>query len=100
MELHALQCLFVRGSNKQQRKGRIISNFTKGQTFLSFMITSALGVISECGPPSCTLQKRASSLQFGEEGNIPGDSTERRAYLFVLKIAGIFCIPTGRAGIG
>ena len=32
LELHALQCLFVRGSNKQQRKGTIISNFIRGET--------------------------------------------------------------------
>ena len=37
IELHALKCLFVRGSNKQPRKDRIISNFTKGQTFSSLM---------------------------------------------------------------
>ena len=29
IELHVLQCLFVRGSNEKQRSGRIISNFTK-----------------------------------------------------------------------
>ena len=39
IELHALQCLFVRGSNKKQRRGRIISNFTKGETFSSLMTT-------------------------------------------------------------
>ena len=33
IELHVLQCLFVRGSNKKQRRGRIISNFTKEKTF-------------------------------------------------------------------
>ena len=27
IELNVLQCLFVRGSNKKQRRGRIISNF-------------------------------------------------------------------------
>ena len=27
LDLHALQLLFVRGSNKKQRRGRIISNF-------------------------------------------------------------------------
>ena len=42
--LHALQCLFLRGFNKRQRRGRIISS---------------LGVISQRGPPSCTLQKKA-----------------------------------------
>ena len=39
IELHVLQCLFVRGSNKKQRRGRIISNFTKGETFSSLMTT-------------------------------------------------------------
>ena len=34
-----LQCLFVRASNKQHRAGRIISNFTKGETFSSLMTT-------------------------------------------------------------
>ena len=38
IELHALQCLFVRGSNKKQRRGRIISNLTK-RDFSSLMIT-------------------------------------------------------------
>ena len=28
IKLHVLQCLFVRGSNKKQKKGRIISNFS------------------------------------------------------------------------
>ena len=36
---HALQCLFVRGSNKKQKRGRIISNFTKVETFSSLMTT-------------------------------------------------------------
>ena len=39
IELHALQYLYVRGSNKKQRRGRIISNFTKGETFSSLMTT-------------------------------------------------------------
>ena len=30
---------FVRGSDKKQRKGRIISDFTKGETFSSVMKT-------------------------------------------------------------
>ena len=38
-QVHALQYLFVRGSNKQQRKGAIISNFTKAETFSSLMTT-------------------------------------------------------------
>ena len=31
--------LLCKGYNKQQRRGRVISNFTKGQTFSSFMTT-------------------------------------------------------------
>ena len=49
-ELHALQCLFVRGSNKQQRRGRIVSNFTKGHFFVFYDNQVLLGVISQCGP--------------------------------------------------
>ena len=55
-----------------------------------------LGVISQCGSPSCAFQKKPSvSLQFGQEENIPGHLTERRAYWFVLKIAKVLPIPTG-----
>ena len=37
IELHVLQCLFVKGSNKKQKRGRFISNFTKRETFSSLM---------------------------------------------------------------
>ena len=50
IELHVLQCLFVRGSNKKQRRGRIISNFI---SYINQVI------ILQCGPPSCTLPKKA-----------------------------------------
>ena len=39
IELHALQCLFVRWSNKPRRRSRIISNFTKVELFSSLMTT-------------------------------------------------------------
>ena len=82
------------GSNKQQRRGRIISNLTK-QTFSSRM-PSAIWVNLTMQPPSCTLQNRLSSpLQFGQEENISGHSSENRAYWFVLKIARVFFISTG-----
>ena len=103
IQLHALQCLFVRGSNKQQRSGRIIFKFHKRTDFFVFYDNQVLlGVISQCAPlPSPPLQKRPSSpLQFGHEENIPGYSTERRAYWFVLKITRVFPIPTGGVGIG
>ena len=38
-------------------RGSIISNFTKGENFISYDNQVLLGVISQCGPPSCTLQK-------------------------------------------
>ena len=39
IDLLVLQCLFVRGSNKEQRRGRAISDLTKGETFSSLMTT-------------------------------------------------------------
>ena len=80
IELNILQCLFVRKSNKKQRRGRIISNFTKRIDFVIFYDNQVLlEVISECSAPSWTLQKRPSSpLQFGQEENIPEHSNERR----------------------
>ena len=39
IELHSLKCLFGRESNKRKKRGWVISNFTKGQTFLSPMAT-------------------------------------------------------------
>ena len=43
IEIHALQCLFVRSSIKNHRRGKIISNFTKGETFDLLWQPSALG---------------------------------------------------------
>ena len=62
IEIHVLQCLIVRGYNKKQRKGRIILNFTKGETFsfqLFYINQMLLGIILQCGAPSCTLAKKA-----------------------------------------
>ena len=84
LELDVLQCFFVRGSDEKQRRGRIISNFTKGDFFISY-INKVL-----CSHHSCTFSKNAFfPLQFGQEDNISGNSTERRVYWFVLKIARI-----------
>ena len=56
-ELYVLQCLFVRGYNKQQRRGRFISNFTKRTDFFTFYDNQVLlGVTSRCVCSSCTLQ--------------------------------------------
>ena len=49
--------------------------------FISYDNHVVLGIISQCGPPSSTLQERPSSLlQFHQEENIPGHSIERGAY--------------------
>ena len=70
--------------------------FHKSRDFFIFYDNHALlGVISQCSPPFCTLQKRSSSpLLFGQEENIPRHSIKRRAYWFILKIARMFPIPT------
>ena len=97
-----MQYLFVRGSNKKQRRGRIFSYRAEGETFSSLISTKcSLGILSQCGPPSCTLAKKAFlSLQFGKEQNISGNSIERRVYLFFLKIDRVFPVVTGKVGIG
>ena len=99
-ELHVLQCLFVRGSNKKQRRGRIISNITKRETFfISHYNQVLLGVISQCGPPSCTLKKGFP---------LPFSLAKKRIYLDIqlkaeltdlfLKLPG--CSLFSRVGIG
>ena len=51
IELYDMQCLFARRSNKKQRRGRIIWNFTKGERlFSSYGNYMLLGVISQCAP--------------------------------------------------
>ena len=90
IKLHVLQCLFVSGSNKK-RRGWIVSNFAK-DFFISYENQILLGVISQYGTPSCTLQKRPSSLLYADqEENISRNSIERRAY-FVLSISRMFPI--------
>ena len=40
-----------------------------------------MSYILQCGPPFCTLSKKAFlSLQFGQEENISGKSIERRVH--------------------
>ena len=102
IELHALQCLFVRGSSKKQRRDRIISNFTKGETF-SCLISTKLEFCNVVPLRSiiAPFQKRLFfSLQFGQEENISGNSIERRDCWFILKIPRMLPVPTGRVGIG
>ena len=48
-------------------------------------------------PPFLHPSKKPSSpLQFGQKENIPGHSTERRAYWFILKIGRMFLILRSR----
>ena len=61
MELHPLQCLFLRESNKKQRRDKIISNFIKVDTFHLLWQLSAPGGNFTIWSPSCTLLKRFSS---------------------------------------
>ena len=98
IELHVLQCLFVRGYNKKQRRGRIFFKFHKrGDFLISYDNQVLLGVISQCAPPTRTLQERPSSpIQFGQEENLPGYSIESRAYWFILKITRMFPVLTSR----
>ena len=57
IELHVLECLFVRESSKNQRKGRITSIFTKGETFHLLWQPSALGSNFTMWPPFLHLKK-------------------------------------------
>ena len=57
IELHVLQCFVVSGCKKKQSRGRNISNFRKGKTFFISYINQV--IILKCGPPSCSLLKKA-----------------------------------------
>ena len=88
IELHALQCLFVRGSNKKQRRGLGLFEISqKVRLFHILWQPSTLGgnliMQSFFLHPS---KKPSSPLQFGKEENIPGHSIERKTYWFILKI--------------
>ena len=80
IELHALQCLFVRGSNKKQRRGRIISNFS---SYL-YQPSDNTAMWSSLFHPS--RKRYFFPFQFGQEENISGNSIERRVYWFISKI--------------
>ena len=80
-KFHTLQCLFL---------GALISNkwgvgsfqiYQKDRLFHPLWQPSTLGGNPTMLPPSCTFQKWPSpSLYFGQEENIPGHSTEKKAY--------------------
>ena len=71
-----LQCLFVRGFNKKQKMGRIISNFI---TYI-YQPSDNIAMWFLLTP----FQKRSLfPLQFGQEDNISGNSIERRVYILI-----------------
>ena len=86
IELHVLQCLFVRGSNEKQRKVGLFQILQKERFFHLLWKPSALVGNFTRWPPSCTLQRKSSST-------FSVWSIERRAYQ---KIARMFPIPTNR----
>ena len=95
IELHALQCLFAMGPDKKQRRGRIISNFTKGETFHLLGQPSTLGGNLIMRSPFLHPSKKASlsPLVWPRREYI---WTLRKAYLFILKIVSMFSIPSSR----
>ena len=73
IELHVPQCLFVRQSNKKQRRGRMISNFTKEETFSSLVTTTC----------SWGLSHNVTSLlaPFKKDLHLPFSLAKKRTYL-------------------
>ena len=73
IELHVPQCLFVRQSNKKQRRGRMISNFTKEETFSSLVKTTC----------SWGLSHNVTSLlaPFKKDLHLPFSLAKKRTYL-------------------
>ena len=100
IELLVLKCLFVGSLIKNKEGVGLFSVSQKEGLSIFYDNQVLLRLMSQCGPPSCTLQNRSySPLHFGQEENIPEHSIERRAYWFVVKIARVLLIPTGRVGI-
>ena len=101
-ELHVLQCLFVRESNKKQRRGRVFQISQKERLFHLLYRPSALGDnLPMRSHFTCTLPKRPFfTLQLGKEDNLSGNSIKKRVDWFVLKIAKLLPVPTGRVEIG
>ena len=81
-QIHTLQYLVVRGSKKQQRRGGIFSNFTKGETFFSLLKNLRAIWVNLNLHPSLLLPKKAflSPSVWPRKGH----SFERRAFWFAL----------------
>ena len=98
IELHALQCLFVRGLIKN-KEGEGLFQISQKERLSSLMTTKYSWGNLIILPSFLHLSKKASLypvFQFGQEENVPGHSIERRAYLFILNIARMFPIPSSR----
>ena len=67
---------------KNKGRIRLFQISQKERLFISYDNQVLLGVMSQCGSPSCTLQKRSSSPpHFGQEENIPGHSSHLKEEL-------------------
>ena len=93
---HILQCLFVRGFNKKQRRGRIISNFTK-RFFISYddQRPGAYGANFTMWLPLLAPSKKGLHLPFSFSKKRKY-SIKIRVYYFILKIATMFPLLTSR----
>ena len=101
IETYVLQCFLVRGSKGKKRRGRIISNFTKGDFFISYINQVLLGIISQCGPPPCTLPKKAFlSPSVWARREYIWKLSWKESLLICFKIARVSPVPTDRVGIG
>ena len=94
IELHVLQSLFVRGSNKKQR-GRIISNF------ISYLYQPSDNV-AMWSPLILHPSKKALSFSFSLSKKRTYLETQLKGefiYWFILKIDRVLPVPSGRVGI-
>ena len=90
-------------TRKKQRRDRIISNFTKRESF-SCLIYQPSYNLAMCSPFASVLHPLKKGLSFpfsldNQEDNISGNSIERSVYWFILKISSVLPVPTGRVGI-
>ena len=64
IELHVLQCLFARGSNKKQRRIRLFQISQKERLFISDDNQLLLWIISQCPPPLLASSKKGLPFSF------------------------------------
>ena len=92
IELHVLQCLFVREFNKKGGVG----SFQISQKERFFHLLWQKKALESNLTKNPQKKNSSSPLQLGQEKNVLGHSVERRGYWFVLKIARTFSISTSR----